>query len=368
MCGRSSLRWAGLLGGALLAAGAASGAINPASPGLPRADAYGQKGIPNNGASAMCVECHTENPVAGKGTHFVLNSRGGSLRRTNSGGGWPDAMWGVRRGGEFFKLDPWTEQEWGNEGSSKYGDARTWESAVYVGPGGALGGEAARAETTPARMAELEVICESCHSLRVNVKGRYNLLAKVTSSTADDDEVEGARAPLCVGCHGFLYQVDEANAANAHWNDPANFNLISGTRRGNNERHFISGKVYPRNHHVMTGDVIDNPQAGAGLLVRDVAVLSAEMVSKPIRTDSRKGSMPVRAQALPPIVLPSDPAHLHCVTCHAPGHGGEPSMGAAILRGVDLGGKDMGYGIDRIFDGKEWGRFRDGNFCTLCHE
>jgi hypothetical protein len=92
------------------------------------------------------------------------------------------------------------------------------------------------------------------------------------------------------------------------------------------------------------------------------------MVSSPIRTDSRKGSMPVRALALPPIALPSDRAHLHCVTCHAPGHGGEPTMGAAILRGVDLGGKDVGYGIDRIFDGKEWGRFRDGNFCTLCHE
>ncbi|GAB6063284.1 hypothetical protein [Deferrisoma palaeochoriense] len=364
---RGRLVWA--LAGALWAA-AAGAAINPADPGLAKADAYGEKGIPNNGASALCVECHTENPTPGKGTHFVLNALTGTLRRTNSGGGWPDAMWGVRDAGEFFKITPWLEEDWGNGGSSKYGDADTWESVVYTGGEAVIAAEACRSETNPAAMGALELICESCHNLRVNIEGRYNLLAKVTSSPVPDDTVEGGHAPLCVGCHGFLYQDDggEANSLHSNWNDPRNWSHVAGRRRGNNERHYIRGIAKPRNHHVMTGDVIDFPLAEAGLLVRDVDVLSPNMVSKPIRTDSRKGTMPIREVPLPPIVLPSDPYNLHCVTCHAPGHGGDPSMGAAILRGENLGGKDRGLGIDRIFDGKEWGRYADVKFCGSCHE
>ncbi|NOY46602.1 MAG: hypothetical protein GXP50_14300 [Deltaproteobacteria bacterium] len=355
----------------LLGAGAvAHAAINPADPGLPAAEAYGERGIPNNGASAMCVECHTENPTPGKGTHFVLNALTGSLRTTHSGGGWPEAAWGVRDSGEFFKISPWLEDEWGNGGSSKYGDSDTWESVVYTGGDPVIAAEACRPEANPAAMGSLELICESCHNLRANVEGRYNLLAKVTSSPVPDDTVEGGHAPLCVGCHGFLYQDDggEANSLHSNWNDPRNFSLAAGRRRGNNEKHYIGGKPYPRNHHVMTGDAIDIPLAEAGLLLRDVAVLSPDLVSKPIRTDWRKGTMPIRPVALAPITLPSDPSNLHCVTCHAPAHGGEPSMGAAILRGVDLQGKDSGFGIDRIFDGKEWGRYADYRFCGNCHE
>jgi hypothetical protein len=352
----------------LLSSGTARGAINPASPGLARADAYGEKGIPNNGASALCVECHTANPTPGSGTHFVLNAAVGALRPTHSGGGWDTGAWGVREGGEFFKASPWIEEEWGNGGSSRYGDTDTWESVVYLAPEGIVGAEAARAEPSLPRLAPLEVICESCHSLRVNVEGRYNLLCKVTNSPTLDDTVEGSVAPLCVGCHGFLYQADEANAVHANWNHSDNFSLVSGTRRGNNERHYIGGQPYPRNHHVMSGDVVVEELARAGLLLRDVAVLSREMESRPIRTDSHKGSMPVRLAALPPLVLPANPAQLHCVTCHAPGHGGDPSMGAAILRGEGLGGKDLGFGIDRIADGKEWGRYRDVQFCGRCHE
>ena len=348
----------------------APGAINPASPGLPAADAYGEEGIPNNGASAMCVECHTENPVPGSGTHFVLNSLAGELRTTHSGGGWPEAAWGIREAGEFFKITPWIEEEWGTGGFSRYGDTETWESVVYAGGEPVIAAEACRLEQSPSAMAGLEIICESCHSLRMNVEGRYNLLAKVTSSPTPDDTVEGGHAPLCVGCHGFLYQDDGgvANSINSNWNDPRNFSLAAGRRRGNNEVHYIRGKPYPRNHHVMTGDAIDVPLARAGLLLRDVDVLSPDLVNRPIRTDWRKGTMPIRPQPLPPIVLPSDPYNIHCVTCHAPGHGGEPSMGAAILRGENLNGRDIGYGIDRIADGKEWGRYSDSRFCGCCHE
>lgn len=354
----------------LLPCGGARGAINPAAPGLPRADAYGEKGIRNNGASALCVECHTENPKGGTGTHFVLNRLTNELRRTHSGGGWDKGAWGVREKAEFFKLTTWVEEEGGNGGSSRYGDAEKWDSVVFSGNQLLVGVEAARPESNAANMGALELVCESCHSLRTNVEGRYNLLAKVTNSLAPDDKVEGATAPLCVGCHGFLYQdvAPEANALNRNWSDPRNLNPATGGRRGNNEVHYISGKAYPRNHHVGTGDAVDVPLARAGLLVRDVAVLSEDMVSSPIRTDYRKGTMPIREVAQVPIVLPSDRLNLHCVTCHAPGHGGNLTMGAAILRGNDLGGKDIGFGIDRIADGKEWGRYRDGKFCSLCHE
>jgi hypothetical protein len=276
----------------------------------------------------------------------------------------------VREKGEFFKITPWLEAEFGSGGSSKYGDAETWESVVYVGSEGTLGAENARKETTLAKMATLEIVCESCHSLRANVAGRYRLLCKVTSSATEDDLVEGATAVLCVGCHGFLYQDDAgaANSLNANWNDPRNLNPITGGRRGNNEVHYINGKPYVRNHHVGTGDAIDTPLAAAGLLMRDVEVIDARSISMPINRASRKGTYPVKATPLAPILAPQDPAFLHCVTCHAPGHRGDRTLGAALLRGVGLNGKDRGVGIDRIVDGLEWGRFSDGRFCGSCHE
>ena len=45
---------------ALLIVTVAGAAINPADPGLAHADAYGQTDIANNGASALCVQCHGE--------------------------------------------------------------------------------------------------------------------------------------------------------------------------------------------------------------------------------------------------------------------------------------------------------------------
>lgn len=347
-------------------------AINPASPGLAKSNAYGEEGIPNNGSSAICVECHTENPKPNFGTHFVVNDLASELRETNSGGGWNDAMWGIRDNGEFLKISPWAEEYGGSGGLSKYGNSTNWESVMFIGNGGAveiLAAESVRQVTMPEEMAELEIICESCHSLRVNVEGRYNLLSNMTDSIFLDDSVDGAVASLCVGCHGFLYQniQVEANSLNTNWLDPRNISLAAKDRRGNNELHYISALPYPRNHHVMTGDIIDHPIVNAGLTIRDVNVLSSDLVSIPIRTDSRKGTMPIREIPLPPLSLPTDPLNLHCLTCHAPAHGGDRTMGAAILRGENLLGLDGGFGIDRISDGKEWGRFRDSEFCLACH-
>jgi hypothetical protein len=345
-------------------------AINPADPGLADAKAYGQEKIPNNGASALCVECHTENPQKGFGTHFVLNRLSGELRQTNSGGGWKEGAWGVRDEGQFFKIRPWLVTEGGNGGTSKYGEVDTWLSVMFIGSDPVLAAEACRPETTSANMAKMEMICESCHSVRVNVLGRYNLLATPTDSLVMDDFNQGRITPLCVGCHGFLYQDDggAANGLNANWTDVRNFSEITGQRRGNNEVHYVRGQRYPRNHHVMTGDAIDLPLVQAKLLVRDVETMDPLLIEKPIRTDSRKGTMPVRLQPQPPMILSADPTALHCLNCHQPAHKGEPSMGAAIVTGQELGGKDTGFGIDRISDGKAWGKFSDAKFCILCHE
>lgn len=348
----------------------AVGAVNPLDPGLPDAKAYGQAAIPANGASALCVECHAENPKAGMSTHFVLNFLSGQLRHTNSGGGWQEGNWGVRDKGEFFKVSKWEESLGGSGGYSKYGDAEKWDSVVYLQSEDQTYSPTSRVESQLANMGKYELICESCHSLKFNVEGRYNLLSRIVSSDQPDQKLEGGVADLCVGCHGFLYHDDggAANSINANWSDPRNVSEITGQRRGNNEVHYISGQRYPRNHHVMTGDSIDMPVVNAGLTVRDVKVLDPGMVSSPIRTDSRKGTMKMRVQPLPPMLLPVNPASLNCVTCHARGHGGELSMGAAILIGHNLRGKDTGYGIDRISDGKPWGRFNDTAFCGACHE
>ncbi|PLX43719.1 MAG: hypothetical protein C0609_07550, partial [Deltaproteobacteria bacterium] len=101
-------------------------AINPADPGLADANAYGKKGIGNNGSSALCAECHTENPSHVLGSHFVMNYDGNILKTTNSGGGWVGSYYGVRDAGQFFKITPWMVYEGGNGGLSKYGDAKTF--------------------------------------------------------------------------------------------------------------------------------------------------------------------------------------------------------------------------------------------------
>ncbi|PLX43322.1 MAG: hypothetical protein C0609_08500, partial [Deltaproteobacteria bacterium] len=223
--------------------------------------------------------------------------------------------------------------------------------------------------TSPDIFSEKEIICESCHNLRTNVEGENNLLAYVTNSPYIGDNINGSIADLCVGCHGFLYHDDGgvSNYLNLNWMDQRNFSRITGLRRGGNGRHYIAGVMLPRNHHVMSGDAIDLPLAEAGLLMRDVNTMSPELVSKPIRTDSPKGSMPVNPVASLPIVLPENPLNLHCVTCHSAGHSGDPSLGAGILIGENLGGMDSGRGIDRISDGRLYGNYEDRNFCRLCH-
>jgi hypothetical protein len=374
MISKIAIRWraaAFLLFSAVFDGGSAAAAINPADPGLADAEAFLRKGIPNNGASALCVECHTENPTPGYGTHFVMNALTGELRLTHSGGGWDKAAWDIREGGEFFKLAPWDPAEGGNGGSSKYGDTDTWETVVFSGNDVVLlGAERGRQEPDALQFINLELICESCHNIRVNIEGGRHLLARlVNNEEVVGERIQGSAADLCVGCHGFLYQDDGgiANSLNRNWNDPRGVNLISGLKRGNNEVHSIAGLPYARNHHVMTGDVIVAELADAGLLLRDVRTLDAGSVSAPIRTDSKVGAMPLRDTAVLPIVLPANREFLHCVVCHAPGHGGDPTTGASILVGTELSGSDSGMGIDRISDGRTWMNFRDRFLCGKCH-
>jgi len=346
-------------------------AINPADPGLADASAYGQKAIKNNGSSSLCVECHSENPSQQMASHFVMNYDGVSLRITNSGGGWDGSYYGVRDAGQFFKITPWTVSEGGNGGTSKYGDSKTFDSYKYEESRiGDTNDDTSFSSMSPSMFSEKEIICESCHSLRTNVEGRYNLLAYVTNSPYIGDNINGSIADLCVGCHGFLYHDDGGvtNYLNINWVDPRNLSRITQLRRGGNGRHYIAGVLTPRNHHVMSGDAIDIPLANAGLLMRDVSTMSPELISNPIRTDSPKGSMPVSPVAALPIVLPENPLNLHCVTCHSAGHSGEPSLGAGILRGENLGGMDSGRGLDRISDGRLYGNYDDRKFCRLCHQ
>ena len=109
----------------------------------------------NNNYSAVCVACHTRNPSArtadpaGFGSHFIYG--GAALLTGNKG---------------LEKLTPWIAG-----GSSRYG--RTGDNVNLVGAVG-------------------EMICESCHNMRLN-SGPNKLLV-------NDNETTDPSA-LCEGCH-----------------------------------------------------------------------------------------------------------------------------------------------------------------------
>lgn len=137
--------------------GTAWGGLNPASPGLPAAEAYGRT-YANNAASAMCVDCHSANPKPG-GTHFVSHHDGAGVRLTGNL--------------SYERLAPWDAHE---KRYSKY--------AVPAPP------DPGAASVTG---QQGQAICESCHNLRENVAGGNNLL-EVYRDTADP-------STLCEGCH-----------------------------------------------------------------------------------------------------------------------------------------------------------------------
>lgn len=143
--------------------------MNPATLGLPVVDnVYGLPGsVPLNGASAMCIACHSAVPVAGKGSHFVRNHTGGTSRTTN---------------GQAAKerLDPWTSTAI----RSKYGNF----SATVTSVTGSNG----------------EMICESCHNIINNAAGGNNLVEHSFPWDLRPNQpatLSSNSTTLCEGCH-----------------------------------------------------------------------------------------------------------------------------------------------------------------------
>jgi len=147
---------------ALVPVGSVESGLNPADPGLPPSDAYGQTGIPGNNVSAMCVSCHSDAPIDGMASHFVS----GSERRTND------------------KATKERTVSWTASGrASKYGNFSAWTSD----------------NTTTG-----ELICESCHSLTRNVAGGNNLLEESypwSVRPAQPNDLSSPSRNLCEGCH-----------------------------------------------------------------------------------------------------------------------------------------------------------------------
>jgi len=213
----------------LIVAGANAG-INPNVPGLPNATAWGRTGIANNGASGMCVDCHTANPsnralrwygnangartgsrsltgmqtTDSAGTHWV-NPTG-----TNTGGGYAGNKAGaVRTTGEYEKITLWTAWNGGtppNTTTSKYA------TADNVSTGGFQASD--NTDRAPTRGG---MICESCHNIiknaqsggetidATNFPGNRKLLKWATNNGSGD---------LCAGCHGNMDRMinnDEGN-------------------------------------------------------------------------------------------------------------------------------------------------------------
>lgn len=141
------------------------GGLNPANPGLPKAS-YGTDNVPNNGASAMCVDCHTVAPVVGRGSHFVHQTS----RTTSSA----DQTAKER-------LLAWST----TTALSKYGNFVASPPISVTGVKG-------------------EIICESCHNIILNRKGGNNLVESSFNSDlrpAQPNQIDSSTTTLCEGCH-----------------------------------------------------------------------------------------------------------------------------------------------------------------------
>ena len=132
----------------------AGAGMNPGNKGFPVIQLFDNV-YSNNGYSALCTKCHERNPSLTSadntaiGSHFVF---GGDAVRTNST--------------ISEKLDAWPSGQ-----LSKYGQIGTRNSVT-----GEVG----------------ELICESCHNMKVYT-GKARLL--VADNTMTDP------SPLCEGCH-----------------------------------------------------------------------------------------------------------------------------------------------------------------------
>lgn len=376
-----------IIGAASMLAAPAIAGINPASPGLPTADT-GNFTAANNGASSMCVDCHTFQPKAG-GSHYVSvgafaagsGADGGS---TNSGGSGIDQNGAIveRDNGAYFKLSLWSKDpantDWPSTtdlGAATYSKYRSGNASVAFAT--VNGTRTASADGTASNYAGYDVICESCHNIVVNDAGGNNLLvAQVTNDFEDTDT-----AYICVGCHGFMYTnslfnpvggsgtgVQTAQGGNANYGSALNTNEVSGGSKGNNEIHWIKGTAYFQNHHVMTGDDINATTAGVGILWTDNVVVS--YTDAPMSNASANGSYPQKATwAITGAanVKPSG-GGLTCTNCHTPAHGMSGSPGASILRGATYTAA-RATAISRIGDtANSWKKIDDKTFCNQCHQ
>lgn len=352
--------------------------LNRNAPGLPVAT-YNSVLVGNNGFSSMCVDCHGRNPVSGAttyGSHFVAT--GPAAASTNSGGGWDNTgvggmnAAGKRANGAYFKINRWP-----SGGYSKYGDTTTDNSYSTNIIGNYTG--IVVDNTTASTYATREIICESCHNILINAAGGNNLLAApVAQNVAAAEDPAAAVIPnLCVGCHGDMYQSNAANntIGGTHatkYNSVRNANEVSGGRKGVNSVHYINGVLYAMNHHVTTGDSVDNTTVGVGLTWRDTLSIDPSALLVPVSNATGRGQMPQLGTWLDGKSKP--PTAIDCLNCHTHGHNGSQYTAASILRDTSAllaavpteAAADKG--LSRIGENtRKWLELNDFNYCNDCH-
>lgn len=370
-----------------LAVGTGNAGLNPANAGIPG----------NNTLSSACIECHTQTPGGGThmGSHFVYNQAQPAYTTHSGGGGAYNVGGAARELGQYFKTGAWPSGAF-----SKYGRVSD-NSSVSAANDNANFGAANFLAANAAGYQALEITCESCHNLVRNVAGGNNLVSPMTTATvagttqvlaaaAGTPAINGPEAPLCVGCHGFMY-TDSATAPVAvgpYYADasaPANRNLSDfGSRKGNNNAHYINGTKVTQNHHVGTGDPIKSTIAAQGYLWRDVLSVptDGETPGAPGAIDSgvtNRGQMPQRDVWLDGVgasgkLKGSTTTWLNCIQCHSEPHSGLNGTAASILRDTNAGGTFTASGIarqDYILRIGESGRgymgFSDVDYCNDCH-
>ncbi len=359
--------------GVLLLGATAHAAINPASPGLPLANAYGQTGIANNEASAMCVDCHSRNPATRtsptfansyaptrtdvNGSHYVMETPA----LAHSGGGWSDDRWVAAqyKNGKYMKVSAW-----GVSTDANFSGAFSkWSNATYVSVP-AYGAAA----PTPITAGDYGIICESCHNIRINVPkgtglpaaaGSRKLLAWTTNN------LDASSAYLCEGCHAKM--------------------KATATAGNNDGGNFLNNQGVGRDHHVVSGDPINATLALTGRLWGKAwawgAVASVQMGNA---VEPTSYANYIRSDALTAGDIDfaaANSSNITCANCHR-AHNAQTITGGLILKsgnGTALAGTgtttttDVNYGIQRQFDrgAKESAVTKlvgnESNLCDGCH-
>lgn len=367
-----------VFGAFALCAGMAQAGLNPDNPGL----------AVSNGSSAMCINCHSVAPGdsgAHWGSHFVYNPADSPARPTNSGGGSVTAggLNAVRDAGQYFKTTRWTAQT-GSTSFSKYGRS-TDNASVSAANDNATYGGAVFLAASAAGYQGYEIICESCHNIVRNVAGGNNLVAPMTAMTATQQTqvapwTGSDEAPLCVGCHGFMYITDATNNTGTNYADLRNNSEWGSVRKENNHFHRINAIAYNQNHHVMSGDPANAALAGAGRLWRDVLSIPSDGAFASVDVTAARGQMPQRATwSTDGGKVKNGAANFNCLHCHSQPHSGLNGTAASILRDTTAGGVAIAdtrpAGLQHTYrigegagaDQRTWMGLSDVNYCNDCH-